>query len=185
MCSTCHWESVSSVSFRLNGSLFVRSLARSLILLCSLLCFVSTRARRPLSSSLSVFLSRRTTSLVQPFRRLKGPQYIRGYVLCDTRIEAWLFKAGKQARHDTTLRFPLGQEIANVTWRLPRVLIFRQRFSSFPSASAVSFTCPLSLLSAASTRREEQEEGTSQPPRGRFSTARSVSRSIRHYTRQC
>lgn len=89
--------------------------------------------------------------LVQLFHRLKGS---RGYALCDTRIEAWLFKA------DLHERFPLAsQEIANVAVLLRCRLIFRQRFSPFPSTSGVSFT-------RQPVRPTMRGAGRFQPPRG-------------------
>lgn len=94
---------------------------------------------------------------------------VRGYALCDTRIEAWLFKAGKQVSRQADAtppmwRFPLDQEIANVTARLPYLDFSTATFPFSPSASGVSFTC-------LPSRHVEEKTGRFQSPRGRFSTA--------------
>lgn len=173
---------------------FARSFAYSFVLLC---LFPSALAARSHLRSLSQPpYSLATTNLVQLFRRLKGPRYIRGYALCDTRIEAWLFKAGKQARYDATLRrrvssspfaSPVDQEIANVTGRLP-CLDFSTAIFPFPVSFRRLFYLP-AFPPAASTGREEQVhlnrledaslDGAATPKRldGGL-LARSVSRSI-------
>jgi len=89
---------------------------------------------------------------------------VRGYALCDTRIEAWLFKAGKQA--DATRRRGVSPSARKLrtSRRAYHTLIFRQRFSPFPSASGVSFTC-------LPSRCAEERAGRFQSPRGRSSTA--------------